>query len=150
MTIYFADTSAIAKRYVDEPGSAWVRSWSPKAAGHIVIVSDLLVVEMHSLLARKYRENRISYQDLLLSRETVVAHTIREYIAVNIDQQLLIIASELVGKYVLRVLDAIQLASALRAVTTLGEQMIFVTADRNLSLAAAVEGLAPDDPNLYP
>src|SRR2546421_104043 len=52
----FIDTSALAKRYLSEVGSTWVRSVTAPAAGHVVIIAGVTVVEMFSLLARRGRE----------------------------------------------------------------------------------------------
>ena len=52
MTTYFLDSSAIGKRYMTEVGSTWVRSLVAPAAGHVVVVSRLAIVEISSALAR--------------------------------------------------------------------------------------------------
>ena len=56
----------------------------------------------------------------------------------------------LVGRHPLPTLDALQLASAQRAVSLLGEPITFVSSDRNLLNAAAAEGFAVDDPLRHP
>jgi len=56
----------------------------------------------------------------------------------------------LVSRHPLRTLDALQLASAQRAVSLLGEPITFVSSDRNLFNAAAAEDSAVDDPLRHP
>ncbi len=77
-------------------------------------------------------------------------HLEREYLAVPLDASVLVTARQLVGKYPLRTLDAIQLACALRAVTLLSEPMTFVCADARLLSAAGGEGFATDNPLAHP
>ncbi len=36
MTTYYADSSALVKRYVTEMGSAWVKTLCDPAAGHVI------------------------------------------------------------------------------------------------------------------
>ena len=50
----------------------------------------------------------------------------------------------------LKALDAIQLGSAIHAHEILGEDLTFVSADKELLAAAAAEGFATDNPNDHP
>jgi hypothetical protein len=59
-------------------------------------------------------------------------------------------ARQLVRKYPLRTLDAIQLACALRSSVVLKRAIVFVSADNNLLAAAVAEGFKIDNPNLHP
>jgi predicted nucleic acid-binding protein len=45
LSVYFADTSAVAKRYLPEVGSTWVQSWIDPASGHVTIISALSIAE---------------------------------------------------------------------------------------------------------
>ena len=56
MSVYFVDTSALAKRYLVEAGSAWVESWIAPSEGNAIVVSEIVIAEMRSLLARRVRE----------------------------------------------------------------------------------------------
>ena len=60
MTVYFMDSSAISKRYMTEIGSVWVRSLAAPAAGHVIVIAQLALVEVSSALARKQRLAQIS------------------------------------------------------------------------------------------
>jgi predicted nucleic acid-binding protein len=150
LTTLFADTSAIAKRFVVEVGSAWVNSWAQPAAGNIVVISALAVVELFSLLARKQREGSIAAGDFINIRNDILLDVEKQYLVASLDEATLNRARNLVVSYPLRTLDAIQLACAIETTTTLGELMTFVSGDNNLLAAAAAEGFATDNPYAHP
>ena len=56
MTTYYADTSALVKRYVDEEGSAWLRATLEAQPSPSIVVVHLLLVEVTSALTRRVRE----------------------------------------------------------------------------------------------
>jgi predicted nucleic acid-binding protein len=150
LSVLFADTSAIAKRYLMEIGSVWVRQWANPAAGNIVIISRLATVEVATAVARREREGTISPNDAATLRRVFTGHVNNAYAVINLSKDVLAQACDLVGKYPLRSLDAIQLASALRAAQTLGVTPTFISADMRLLSAATAEGFAVDDPNAHP
>ena len=150
MSTFFVDTSALGRRYLPEIGSAWVRSWIAPTAGHVIIISDLTPVEMFSVLARRQRERSISPSDVTAAQNDMLLHVEKEYLSVPLESDVLVQARRLVSQHVLRTLDAIQLSCALKALTTLGEKMTFVSADKNLLIAAAAEGFTTDNPSLHP
>ena len=73
-----------------------------------------------------------------------------EYLSIPLENIVLSRARDLLTRYPLRSLDAIQLASALEAVNALGEPLIFLSGDHNLLAAAAAENFHTDNPNLHP
>lgn len=150
MTIYFLDSSAIGKRYMTEIGSTWVRTLAAPTAGHVVVLSRLVIVEISSALVRKQRLGQISAADALQRRTDFLLHIEKLYLTVPLDEAVLQRASDLTGKYPLRSLDAIQLACAVEATATLGEPHIFVCSDNNLLAAAIAEGFTTDNPLAHP
>ncbi len=150
MTNFFADTSALAKRYVVEVGTNWVKSWIQPSAGNVIFVSELTLVEMSSLLARKQREGVLSASDIVQVRNTFLWHIKAEYLVIPVDSVMFIDASNLVSKRPLRTLDAIQLACAIWSRQQFSEPVSFISADRNLLTIAAIEGFSIDDPNAHP
>jgi len=60
MATYFLDTSAIVKRYVTEPGSAWVITHCQPEVGHTLIISQATLVEAVAAFCRKAREQNLS------------------------------------------------------------------------------------------
>ncbi len=150
MTTYYVDTSALAKRYINETGSAWVLSWVEPSAGNIIVVCDITPVEVFSLLQKRLRQGQLGAANVVILQNYFLAHAEQEYLAVPLDDKILAHARSLVTKYKLRTLDAIQLASALDAAASLGEAITFVAADVDLLAAASAEGFAVDDPNAHP
>lgn len=150
MTIFFADTSAVAKRYVTETGSAWVRSWIEPGLGHLVVISDLTKVEMVSMLVRRRRDGVITGGDFTLLQNAFLLHVDTQYLAVGIQEEVLAHARRLLDTHSLRTLDAIQLACALEVAGLFSQPVTLASADQNLLAAAAAEGLATSNPNLHP
>jgi predicted nucleic acid-binding protein len=150
LSLLFIDTSALAKRYLVEAGAPWVGHLTHPAAGNVIIISDVTTVEMSSLLARRVREGTLPQASATLLLNAFLQHAAREYLSVPLDSHVLAQARSLVGKHPLRTLDAIQLASALRASIILGEPLSFITSDPNLLIAATAEGLSADDPLAHP
>lgn len=150
MSALFFDTSALAKRYLNEIGSAWSHQLIQPAAEHVIIVSEILVVEMSSLLARRVREATVSAATAASLESIFLQHVNDEYLTIALQKAVLTHACAVVKTYPLRTLDAIQLASALRAGAILSEQITFLSSDRNLLAAATAEGLLVDNPLLHP
>ena len=150
MTAYFMDSSAISKRYMTEIGSVWVRSWAAPTAGHVIVIAQLALVEVSSALARKQRLAQISAADPVQHRMDFLTDAETLYLTVPLEEAVLLQASDLVGRYPLRTLDAVQLACALAGAAILGEPLTFVCAATNLLNAPAGEGLATDNPLAHP
>jgi predicted nucleic acid-binding protein len=107
-------------------------------------------VEGFSTFARLSRENRITSSSLIQLQAVFLLHFEQEYLVVPLNELVLALARQLVNRYPLRTLDAIQLASAQQAVVILGEPMTFVSGDQRLLSAASSEGFGVDNPNAYP
>jgi uncharacterized protein len=150
MTVYFADTSAIAKRYLPEVGSAWVTAWAHTQSGHAVVISRLTTVELVSALARRQREMSISAVDFAQLRGSFLSHTDEHYMVINLAEDVMAEARDLLARYPLRTLDAIQLACAIKVKNMLGVPIIFVSADTRLLTCASSEGFTIDNPNNHP
>ena len=130
MTAYF-DTSAVVKLVIDETGAAVVRRvW--ESATHVVS-SVCLYPETRAALARARRDHRldeVSLRAAVRAFESLWAALERVVVSLRLAQRAGLLAHELP----LRGYDAVHLAAAatVRSPTTL-----FVTADRQLSAAAA-------------
>ena len=55
MGAYFLDTSAVVKRYIQETGTAWVRSIADPAAANLIYLARITDVEMTSAVVRRRR-----------------------------------------------------------------------------------------------
>jgi uncharacterized protein len=150
LNIYFADTSALAKRYVPEPGAAWVRGWIDPSAGNMTIISAMTTVEFVSLLARRQREGNVSPADFARLRNDFLIHVQQQYSTIQVNHLVLAYGRQLIAKHPLRTLDAIQLASAILAQRTIQAKPIFVSADVKLLAIASLEGFVTDNPNAHP
>jgi uncharacterized protein len=150
LTAYFIDTSALAKRYLNELGSHWLLSWILPTSGNVIVVSELVYAEMFSLLARRQRERGISVSARDVLQAQFMLDMGEEYLLVPLDLPVFTISQRLLNTYPLRALDAIQLASAIHASQILRVPLIFISADRNLLNAASAEGFTIDDPNAHP
>ena len=153
MSDFFVDTSALAKRYTKEVGTRWVRSWIRPSAGNVIVISELAMVEMFSLLARRKHDGEISARSAAYLRRAFLAHLRSDYAVVKIESSILVQSRDLVTKYVaqgLRTLDAIHLACAIQSQIALGQPLTFVSADIKLLACAKAEGFTIDDPRLHP
>jgi len=63
VVVYYTDTSALLKQYVDEMGSDWLRATIAPAGETMVIFSQLLIIEVTSALNRRVREGAIAPED---------------------------------------------------------------------------------------
>lgn len=139
MTV-FLDSSALVKRYADEPDSYLVRDVSEP-----IIASDLATVEVPAALWRKYRLGEIpapAAQSLCrrFLADVSASSPSRSAVLIKASDDVLNSAIDLVARHPLRAYDAVQLASALTASRLMGG-CSFGCFDRQLSTAAAMEGL---------
>lgn len=153
MAFYQMDSSAIAKRYVKEAGSDWIKSLCDPAAGNIIGLIRLTLVEVASALARKHREGTITWQERDRSLAMFLHDCGSLYQILEIDHVVVDEAVQFTQRYPLRGYDAVQLAAAVimnrRLLTNRLPALIFVSADDRVCTAAAAEGLSMDNPNLH-
>jgi hypothetical protein len=154
VNIYFLDSSALAKRYLTEAGSAWIRDLADPGAHNPLIIARITWVEVLSALARRQREDGLSADDIAQTIQAFRYDLNVQYQVSELDPSLAEVAGELVGRYPLRAYDAVQLASALRAQADLsqaaGLTLTFLAADEHLLAVAQAEGLLTDNPNRHP
>lgn len=79
------DTSAIARRYLAEIGTGWVRQLVDPQAGHAIVVCDLTPVEFVSILARHQRENKLTAADVMRIEGLYQGHHSQEYLSMALD-----------------------------------------------------------------
>lgn len=150
MTV-FCDTSALAKRYVMETGSAWVEGLLAGSSGNDVVISRITPVELMSALARRERGGSISKTDADLARLRLRSDCLRDYLVVRLQDSHFALAESLATLHGLRAYDAMQLAVAVEVQRRFQPlDYTFISADDNLNRAAAAEGLKVDNPNRHP
>jgi predicted nucleic acid-binding protein len=150
--IYFLDTSALLKRYVEEEGSTYIRQLltRPDLSFH---QSFLTPLDMTSALYRRHRAGFLSNPELIQILNAYTAHTQDRYATILHSDKLMNLAATLIACHPLRSLEAIQLAAALTLQSTFppnASPFTFVSADDRLLAIAQLENLLTDNPNAHP
>ena len=134
----YLDTSALIKRFVNEKGSPMVQSLLQQPEG--VATAKIAYAEIFAGFARKLREGHFS--------KTLHALACRQfervwpaYLRVELQDNVLFLARDLIQRHSLRGFDAVHLASALCLKNALGEEVTFAAADGRLLRAASAENL---------
>lgn len=133
--IRFFDTSALVKRYVEEPGSAMVRA---ALRANTVAVARVTLAETAAAVARAARLSAITVaqRDAILSRLPLDFARLQ---VIEIRPALVSRVSSLVTSHPLRAYDAIQLAAAI-TLRQAGTAVEIWCADGDLVAAADAEG----------
>jgi uncharacterized protein len=149
--IFFADTSALVKRYVKESGSQYVRNLIA-TANNFFYQSFLTPLEISSAFYRRHRMKELSPEELTSALQAYTDHSHKEYVLVPYSEALSNTAGTLLARHPLRTLDAIQLAAALSLQSTFppdASPLTFVSADDRLIAIARLENLLTENPNSH-
>lgn len=131
----YMETSALAKRYLGEAGSAQVISLFDQAAPWLY-TSRVTYPEMLSLLRRAQRDRRLNAHDYLRQKRRFLREWEGFHI-IEVTAESLGPAGRLIERHALRGFDAVHLCAAL----LLGRPD-FACFDSRLQAAAQAEGLA--------
>ncbi len=129
----FFDSSAFAKRYVEEPGSQAVESLC--AAATELGLSVVCIPDIVSALNRRVREGSLSARQYEAAKESLSAD-IRDVSIINLTPYVISTCTAVLEADPLRAMDALHVACAVRW----GAQ-IFVSADKGQIAAAKRAGL---------
>jgi predicted nucleic acid-binding protein len=129
----FFDSSAFAKRYVEEPGSQVVESLCQEATE--LALSVLCVPEIISALNRRVREGLLTARDYTEAKQSL-SQDIRDAVIVNLVPQVVSTGTKILEVSAIRAADALQIACALG-----WETELFVSADKIQLSAAKKAGL---------
>jgi len=132
MKVFF-DTSALVKRYIEEPGSTQVNEICREVDA--LIISIVCLPEMLAALRRLVRENSLSLQDYQRTKRLILADLADAEIS-NLTPEVIKLAIHCLENNLLRALDAIHLGCALAM-----KPDLFVSSDRAQIAAAREEGL---------
>jgi predicted nucleic acid-binding protein len=151
MSDYYLDSSALVKRYVDEPGSTWVRQITEPLSENTILLAEISLAEVAAALAAKSRAPGGITQE---QRDQALGFFLRDcdehFILLSVDRLVIDRAVELTQTYRLRGYDAVQLATALVNIQELTTDNLpvptFVTSDTDLLTAAEAENLPIDNP----
>jgi predicted nucleic acid-binding protein len=154
MPLYYLEPNALIKRYVQEPGTAWLRTMIDHAAPGTLVTSRLGRIEVIAALSRlqKARPGRASELAQLV-------HTFRRDVAerlrvMRLTDTLLERADAVAVTHGLRAYDAVHLASAMElrgaAAGEPGVEIVIVSADEEVLTAARVERFGIANPLSHP
>jgi predicted nucleic acid-binding protein len=129
----FFDSSAFAKRYVEESGSQVVESLCQEATE--LALSVLCVPEIISALNRRVREGLLTARDYTEAKQSL-SQDIRDAVIVNLVPQVVSTGTKILEVSAIRAADALQIACALG-----WETELFVSADKIQLSAAKKAGL---------
>jgi uncharacterized protein len=154
MAAYFCDSSALAKRYVAETGSAWLTATIDPKGGNYTFIARITFVEITSAISRKQRTGNLSASDFKTVQSQLETDYLSELLSVEITESLILEAAKLAEIHALRGYDAVQLAAALEIQAKRSARglpaLIMLSADHDLNHAAIIEGLTVENPNLHP
>ena len=132
--ILYLDTSALAKLYLEEEGSARVSQWAGEA--EVLATSQVALAELAAAIARRQREGSLTDDEarrVLSASKEDWAH----FVVVHLDEHK---AAGLACHHELRGFDAIHLAAALQVRDALRDIPVgFSCFDHRLSKAASDE-----------
>jgi uncharacterized protein len=153
MTIYFVDSSALVKRYISEVGSTWVLELFDPAAEHEIFIAAITGVEIVAAIARRARNGSISASDAAIVCNQFRNDLLTDYQVVEIGEKVISSGMKLAETRGLRGYDAVQLAAGWAinemCIASGLPIMTFVSADKELNLAATQEGLLVENPSAY-
>jgi uncharacterized protein len=129
----FFDSSALAKRYVEEPGSDRVQEILESASS--LTISVLVIPEIISALCRRRRERKLSREQYGSAKKAFFAD-IEDMSVVNLTDQVISRSIDILEKWPLRSSDSLHIAAAAEWSTQL-----FVSADERQCAAARGHGL---------
>ena len=129
----FFDSSAFAKRYVEESGSQTVDSLCQEATE--VALSVLCVPEIISALIRRVREGLLTRREYAEAKQ-LLSQDIRDAAIVNLVPQVVSTCTKILEASSVRAADALHVACALE-----WETELFVSADKRQISAAKKAGL---------
>ena len=125
MSLAYFDTSALAKHYIREAGSARVRAL---LASYEFLSSAITPIELSSAILRRHRRGEITAPNYNGIRARINADR-SFWQLIEPVPQVFSRAEDLVVNYSVRTLDAIHLASALILQESLPKPLPFVSAD---------------------
>ena len=129
----FFDSSAFAKRFIEEPGSDEVEKICQKTES--IGLSSLCLPEILSALNRRVREKSISRKSYSIIKKRLLEE-IEDADLINVIPEIIARSILLLEKNKLRTIDAVHLASAI-----IWETDLFISADQRQIAAAKKSGL---------
>lgn len=139
----YLDTSALVKRFVAERGSDRVQEIVK--SGEPLATSKIGYAEAYAALTRRKREGSLSAREYAQACRNFEDDW-KTYIRLDLQDDVLLLARDLIKRRPLRGVDAIHLASALTLSRALGEPIELLASDAGLLDAARAERLIAENP----
>lgn len=153
MAVYCCDSSAVVTCYVQERGSPWIVALLDVTAGHHLYVARITGVEVIAAIRRRARRGDIAVPAAVAALAQFRQDFAGLYRIIEITPALVAQAMTLAETHALRGYDAVQLAAAIEVHArgmSLGLPVLtLVSADGELNMAAMIEGLTVEDPNIH-
>jgi uncharacterized protein len=136
--MYYWDTSAFVKQFIEEVGTGEALALRAEDQPHAT--ATITYTETFSALRRRVRETALKEPQY----HEVVRCFLQEwpaYLRINLDDSVLVRSRTLLERHPLRTLDAIHLASAIELQNHLDEPSVLISADLQLLKAGRAEHL---------
>ncbi len=146
MALYFLDTSALVKLYVQEPGTDRLLPLVGDQSENRFAVLAVSVVEIRSAIRRRQRAGDIDAAAAAAVLESVQKHIESRFLRQVINDTVIDTALEMIDRYALRAYDSLQLAGCLVLCGIANEAFTFICSDHRLLEAARSEQLRVLDP----
>ena len=129
----FFDSSAFAKRYIEEKGSHLVNDICQDADE--LSISVICIPELISALNRRVREKKLSQKHYRIIKQAL-SNDVRDILVINLTEEVIATSISLLENYTLRAMDALHVACALEW----GAEL-FVSSDKQQITAAGENSL---------
>lgn len=153
MPIYFIDSSALVKRYINETGSTWISNLFDPDLDNEIFIAAITKVEIVAAITRRSRGGSISPNDAIEACKQFRSDLFIDYEIVEITESIISVGMVLAETRGLRGYDAVQFAVAGEinslCIANNLPPIIFVSADNELNLAATSEAMNVENPNNY-
>ena len=154
MAVYCVETSALAKRYIAETGSVWLRALLAPSTGGLIYVVRVTAVEIIAAITRRERGGTLVLTDATTARQAFRNDRATAYQVIEGTPALTHRAMLLAEQHGLRGYDALQLAAGVevhgRYLAAGLPAVICISADMELNTAGLAAGLTIEDPNSHP
>jgi uncharacterized protein len=146
LALYFLDTSALVKLYVQELGTARLLPLFSSQSENRFAVLSISAVELRSAIRRRQQAGDIDEENATAILDALRYHLATRFLRQLVNDAVIDQAFEMIDRYSLRAYDAVQLAGCLVLSTVGSETWAFVCSDHRLLEAANAERLRVFDP----
>lgn len=154
MAVLFFDSSGLVKRYIAETGTSWVINLLKPSAANDIFIANITGIEVASAIMRRLKSKSISQKSANKVLKRFKRNFDNKFIVIDLTPKIIEEGILLSQKYGLRGYDTAQLAVGLNVRNRLIKSGIrnftFISADKELNIAAQNEGLTVDNPNNHP